>query len=108
MRLSGIEYNKYEPKDLDVLWIKPVKGGIAFYLFDGGWKAQQLMNDMGTATTEDDTVIDVKNIPSLETLEQKIQGEVTEQISEHDVNVRDVHSQESGDDTEYPDYSDII
>lgn len=103
MRLSGIEYNKYEPKDLDVLWIKPVKGGIAFYLFDGGWKAQQLMNDMGTATTEDDTVIDVKNIPSLETLEQKIEGEVATQVAAHDVNVGDTHNTASSDAKDYPD-----
>ena len=103
MRLSGIEYNKYEPKDLDVLWIKPVKGGIAFYLFDGGWKAQQLMNDMGTATTEDDTVIDVKNIPSLETLEGKIQEEVTTQMAEHDASVDDTHHTDSLDGNDYPD-----
>lgn len=103
MRLSGIEYNKYEPKDLDVLWIKPVKGGIAFYLFDGGWKAQQLVNDMGTAATEDDIVIDVKDLPSLDSLAQKIEEEVTTQMAAHDDNVNDVHQTQATDGSDYPD-----
>ena len=102
--LRKIVYDKYEPTDTEVLWIKPVEGGITFYLFDGNWKAQQLVNDKGTAATNDDTVIDVKSLPSLEDVEQKIQAEVTA----HDAAVQDVHQTDSGDSDDYPDVGNLF
>ena len=57
--IKGIILSKTEPPSTDVLWMRPVEGGIALYLFDGLWKILRLMNDHGTMTTDDDTPIDI-------------------------------------------------
>ena len=94
----------FEPQNPNILWLKPVKGGFVLYWNQNGcWEPMQVMNDKGTATTEDDTVIDLSNIPSLETLMQKIKEEVANQLTEHDVSVNDTHHIDSGDDNDYPD-----
>ena len=78
------------------------------------------MDDKGTASPDDDTEIDLDNIPTMETIDEKIQEEVTRQIGTqieeevarqmniHDQSVSDVHYEHSSDPGEYPDYSDII
>jgi hypothetical protein len=78
------------------------------------------MDDKGTATPDDDTEIDTTDMPTKETVEEMVQEEVTEQIGTqveeevtrqmdiHDKQVGDVHYGESSDQSEYPDYSDII
>ena len=101
--LKGIILSPTEPPSTDVLWIKPVQGGVALYIHDGTWMSLQIINDMGTATPDDDVVIDVKNIPSMENLEQKIEGEVTKQMATHDEEVRDTHNEPTGDSHDYPD-----
>ena len=100
--LKGIILSPTEPPSTDVLWIKPVQGGVAFYTHEGFWDPLQIVNDMGTATPDDDVVIDAKNIPSMESLEQKIEGEVTKQVAVHDEKVGDVHQTSSGDSRDYP------
>ena len=101
--LNKIAVSKTEPPFTDCLWIKPVKGGIALYSFEGGWTPLLIVNDMGTATPSDDAVIDVANIPSIESLAQNVKEEVERQISVHDVNVGDTHNTATGDSEEYPD-----
>ena len=39
---------------IDVLWIKPVKGGVALYAFEGYWKLLRIMDNNGTPGTDDD------------------------------------------------------
>ena len=41
-------------------WLKPVNGGFALYVLDGGWKPLKLVDDKGTHSEGDDTVEDVK------------------------------------------------
>ena len=97
------------PQSHDVLWLMPVGSGYAFYIWtNGSWEPISIVNTHGTPEVSDDTVIDVENIPSMDSLEEKIQEEVTTQMAEHDKSVNDVHFEDSEDQTEYPDYSDII
>ena len=101
--LNKIAVSKTEPPSTNFLWLKPVAGGVALYNFDGGWKPLQIVNDMGTATPSDDAVIDVANIPSIESLALNVKEEVERQIRVHDVNVGDTHNTATGDSEEYPD-----
>ena len=40
-------------------WLKPVGGGFALYILDGGWKPLVLVNDNNTPSEGDDTVQDL-------------------------------------------------
>lgn len=55
--LNHIWYGKEEPPRTNVLWARPTDGGFAFYIFDGKWKPQKIMDDKSTASTEDDAVL---------------------------------------------------
>ena len=57
--LDKIVFSKTEPPSTSCLWIKPVQGGVALYLFEGYWKILRLMNDHGTQTPDDDTPIEI-------------------------------------------------
>ena len=100
--VDKIAFSPTEPPLTNVLWAKPTKNGFVFYLFDGKWRPMEVVSDKGTPTTGDDTVIDLNNIPSLDNLDEKIEGEVTKQITTHDEQVRDVHSSDTSDSEEYP------
>lgn len=119
MIYDKIVESKTEPLAKNVLWLKPVDGGFAFYRhYNGRWVPLKLMDDKGTVNPEDDTPADISNIPAIvtETVEQilpeaigdSVEEEVKKQMGVHDVQVGDVHYEESQDGTEYPDYSDII
>ena len=96
--LDKIVLSLQEPSQTTVLWAKPMEGGFAFYLFDNGrWKAMNVVSDMGTPTTDDDTVADITNIPQI------VQDEVSRQMEGHDDDVNDTHNASTSDDTEYPD-----
>lgn len=41
-------------------WLKPVNGGFALYVLDGGWKPLKLVDDKGTHSEGDDALEDVK------------------------------------------------
>lgn len=68
----------------------------------------KIMDDKGSVSPDDDTEIDLDDIPSMDKIEEVVQGEVTEQMATHDTSVHDVHYEGSSDTGEYPDYSDII
>jgi hypothetical protein len=57
--LEKIVFSPTEPPSTNCLWIKPVKGGVALYHFEGYWKVLRLMDDHGTLNPIDDTPIDV-------------------------------------------------
>ena len=57
----------------------------------------KIVNDLGTATTDDDTVADISNI------DQVVEDEVTRQMAGHDEAVGDTHNTESPDEGDYPD-----
>lgn len=59
--LSSIWYGKEEPPRRNMMWARPVDGGFAFYIFDGKWKPQKVMNDESTAYTGDDEVLPLEN-----------------------------------------------
>lgn len=61
--LKSIILSATEPPQTEVLWIKPVQGGVAFYIFDSGqWHVLRIMNDMGTATPDDDQPYDLNGM----------------------------------------------
>ena len=104
--LDKVVFSKTEPSNTNFLWIKPVSGdGIAIYLFDGYWKNLRLMDDKGTSSIDDDTEVDLNNIPTMDNIEEKIQEEVTTQMADHDENIRDTHNADSADSDEYPEVS---
>lgn len=87
-----------EPPQTSVLWVKPVKGGVALQAFqDGQWRILKVMNDMGTPQVDDDEVADISNIGEV------VQHEVTRQLEDYDSKVNDTHNAPSSDDGEYPD-----
>lgn len=50
----------YEPRNTNVIWLRPVEGGFSFYRYQNGkWEILRLMNDHGTPDPEDDTPIDI-------------------------------------------------
>jgi hypothetical protein len=51
---KGIALSTSEPPR-DVLWMKPVEGGVALYAFAGYWKLLRIMDGHGTPSTDDDT-----------------------------------------------------
>ena len=57
--LDKIVFSHNEPPSTNCLWIRPVSGGVALYLFNGYWKILRLMDDHGTTTPYDDTPIDI-------------------------------------------------
>jgi hypothetical protein len=111
----------HEPQTTSVLWLRPTGDGFSFYRYiNGHWEALKIMDDKGSSSPDDDTEIDLNDIPTMDNIDEKIKEEVTEQIGTqvedevtrqmniHDQNVGDVHYEPSGDSGEYPDYSDII
>ena len=56
--LSKIAFSKNEPPSTNCLWIKPIGGGVALYIFNNKWEPLRLMNDHGTPSPDDDTPID--------------------------------------------------
>ena len=77
--------------------MKPIGDGVSMYLYrNGRWTPSKLVSDQGTSTTEDDTIVDISNIPVL------VQTEVTKQMESHDEDVSDVHHTSSADTNEYP------
>ena len=55
MKLLKVALSKEAPNMRDVLWLKPVTGGVALYaLFDGKWNPVKLMNDNGTVAEYDE------------------------------------------------------
>ena len=99
----------YEPRNKNVLWLKPVKGGFSFYRYkNDNWEAFKIVDDKGTSDTDDDTEVDLNNIPTMDNIEEKIQEEVTTQIADHDENVRDTHNTDSPDSDEYPDVDNLF
>lgn len=111
----------FEPQSTTVIWLRPTKDGFAFYRYiNGHWEALKIMDDKGSASPDDDTEIDLDDIPTMDTIDEKIQEEVTKQIGTqieeevarqmniHDQQVGDVHYEPGSDPEEYPDYSDII
>ena len=58
--LDKIVLSSTEPPWTSVLWIKPVEGGVAFYLYDNGkWRILRPMNDKGTISPDDDQPYDL-------------------------------------------------
>ena len=99
----------HEPQSTSVLWLRPTGDGFSFYRYrNGHWEALKIMDDKGSASPDDDTEVDVSDIPSMDHIEEIVKEEITEQITDHDVKVGDVHYAPSSDHGEYPDYSDII
>lgn len=62
MNISHIVYSKNEPQSKTALWLRPIGDSVCLYISDGRWKPLKLVNDMGTFTVRDDTVIDVAAI----------------------------------------------
>lgn len=107
--LDKIVISDTVPRNTEVLWLKPIGNGYALYIYNNGvWGPLEIVDTHGSTSPDDDTVIDVENIPSLDTLEDKIEGEVTKQMADHDVKAHDVHYEHSEDGNEYPDYGSII
>lgn len=101
--LKSIIISDTIPQNPDILWLRPIGNGYAFYVWkNGSWKPVEIINTQKTAGVDDDTVIDVENIPSMETLENKIEEEVSSQMTEHDIRSNDTHNTESGSQVEYP------
>ena len=55
-----------------------------------------IVNDMGTPTTDDDMNTDISNI------DQIVESEVERQLQGHDAAVGDTHNAPSSDDRDYP------
>lgn len=52
-----------EPPWISVLWIRPVDGGVGFYVFmDGKWQPLRVMNDKGSVSPEDDKPYDLDGV----------------------------------------------
>lgn len=52
-----------EPPWTTVLWIKPVKGGVAYYAYlDGKWQILRPMNDKGSLSPDDDEPYDLDGV----------------------------------------------
>ena len=57
IRIKYAYISSEQPAVVNGLWLKPVSGGFAAYLIDGGTTTPlKLVDDNGTATTADDTV----------------------------------------------------
>lgn len=77
-----------EPSNPNVLWCKPVGGGMAFYIFNNGrWQPVSIVDDKGTATPSDDTKIEGSAI-----------GQTLEKVIDSSISLRD-----TTDSKEYPD-----
>lgn len=98
-----IVFSPFEPPLTNAIWARPIGDGFAFYLFDGKWKPLKVVDAKDTYSPSDDSIIDLDNIPSLDNLDDRIEGEVSRQIQEHDVGVNDVHfAPQPTDGKEYP------
>lgn len=52
-----------EPPWTSVLWVKPVDGGVGFYVFmDGKWSPLRVMNVKGSVSPEDDEPYDLDGV----------------------------------------------
>lgn len=62
MKICKLAISNEAPSLRDAMWAKPISGGFALYLLDGGtWKPVKVMDDNSTPQTGDDTAINVKN-----------------------------------------------
>ena len=53
----------HEPMATNVLWLRPVEDGFAFYRFTNGrWQVMRVMNDKGSASPEDDEPYDLDGV----------------------------------------------
>ena len=60
MKILKPVYSKTAPNLRDALWLKPVDGGFAAYVLEGGtWVPQKPMDDNNTASEGDDVVQDL-------------------------------------------------
>ena len=58
--LKTIVMSDKRPMNLDVLWLRQLEKGFAFYVYNNGnWEILRLMNDHGTVNPEDDTPINI-------------------------------------------------
>lgn len=71
MVIEKIVLSREQPQSTNVMWAKPSSEGVVFYLFNNGrWQTAQVVDNRGTSTTEDDTVINVAEMhESLSTTE---------------------------------------
>ena len=52
-----------EPPWTSVLWVRPVDGGVGFYVFmDGRWQLLKVMNGKGSTSPEDDEPYDLDGV----------------------------------------------
>ena len=68
MKILKAVLSKGTPGIKDALWIKPVEGGVALYVQNGGWKPLKVVDDKSTVSTGDDkpkAIITVTNIGKL-------------------------------------------
>lgn len=109
MVISKVILSAIAPTNSTVLWAKPLKNGFALYImFNGTWQPLKMMDGSDTISTLDDEPIDVTNLPSIDSLQDKIQEEVAAQMATHDATVGDTHNEPSGDENDYPDVSPFI
>lgn len=118
MILDKIVFSAIQPASGNILWAKPVKDGFTLYInVNGRWQSMKMVDDKDTVSPDDDAEIDLDNIPTMDTIDEKIQEEVTEQIGTqvedevtrqmniHDAEVGDTHNTSSGDSQDYPEVS---
>lgn len=75
MKNCKIIISREAPSQKDILWAKPITGGFALYLLDGGvWKPIKMMDDKGTQSIIDDTVQDLIGTAQDETTADTING----------------------------------
>ena len=70
MKYLKAVFSKTAPTVNDVLWIKPVDGGVTLYVKNGGWVSLKTVDDKGTAGVADDkpkAILNVSNIQALTT-----------------------------------------
>lgn len=58
--LKTIVMTEFMPQNTDVLWLRPVEDGFAFYIHvNGNWELLRVMNGMGTTDPYDDKPYDL-------------------------------------------------
>lgn len=96
MIINCIVVQKTPPTQKNVLWVRLVDEKATLYIFNNGrWQPMRLMDDKGTATTDDDVIEDISDI------EGTVREEVTKQVEVIEKGM--VNSKDSPDGSEYPD-----